>query len=839
MALTGVYDYSTGLSGHASGPDDDLLALLDRSRRSPGAGVELDFSGGSSSLGRDGLGSAAGNPAAAGLADTAELGAGPLAALSETNGFAGARPDFLERELASLTGQLPGLCLDPTAPDPWGQQLFSATQGRFGVDCVDPFTGLPSPAGENETRGTLVSNNLSPLLAGAFAADPVLVRQVDGTPLAFPSAPPVFNSSPFALGGELHLLEAPAQALWLRAEQLVQDQLRSLATNPQALALLLENFPGSGQLSDASPDPSLTDIAPASRLDAIQTLSGQLGSAGGLQAAGLAMPITVLGAEVMGSAAGAYAVQAPDGNQRIYVNRDWLNQQTSSEAIAAVLLEELGHAIDQKLNGTLDSQGDEGALFAKSLTGEDLTDAERAAIQADDDSAENITAEPQSLQASAGELMPELLDRSRAVLGNARVGDRLNQAIASAYGEQATPVIMVALQQFLNGENEPLIQAANFNTDGISGAYIASNNLILISDRILTQEKKLEATLLEEIGHWLESAAGLSDRPGDEGEIFADVLLGETTPIHTTDDQSWLRLGSSFLSAEFATSFVTGLRWERYAGYMNDVTTFFNTATPTSYPSANHYGSNGANISTLTNAAIGVSSADVYSVQWLGYFKTTTPGTYAFRTNSDDCSYLWIGDSAVSNYTASNAVVNNAGLHGMRTISGSALLAANSYYYVRLQFGENGGGDDIQLSMLAPGQSDYTYDLSSYLFSYTGNSPPVIGGAGNAVVYLENASAITLSSVLTVSDVDNTSLSGATVTISAGFTSGDSLSFPSQNGITGSYDSGTGVLSLTGTATVADYQAALRSLSYSSTSDNPTVTSANRTISWQVNDGLD
>ncbi|MCX5945545.1 MAG: PA14 domain-containing protein [Cyanobacteria bacterium] len=270
---------------------------------------------------------------------------------------------------------------------------------------------------------------------------------------------------------------------------------------------------------------------------------------------------------------------------------------------------------------------------------------------------------------------------------------------------------------------------------------------------------------------------------------------------------------------------------------MNDVTTFFNTATPTSYPSANHYGSNGANISTLTNAAIGVSSADVYSVQWLGYFKTTTAGTYAFRTNSDDCSYLWIGDSAVSNYTASNAVVNNAGLHGMRTISGSALLAANSYYYVRLQFGENGGGDDIQLSMLAPGQSDYTYDLSSYLFSYTGNSPPVIGGAGNAVVYLENASAITLSSVLTVSDVDNTSLSGATVTISAGFTSGDSLSFPSQNGITGSYDSGTGVLSLTGTATVADYQAALRSLSYSSTSDNPTVTSANRTISWQVNDG--
>ena len=41
---------------------------------------------------------------------------------------------------------------------------------------------------------------------------------------------------------------------------------------------------------------------------------------------------------------------------------------------------------------------------------------------------------------------------------------------------------------------------------------------------------------------------------------------------------------------------------------------------------------------------------------------------------------------------------------------------------------------------------------------------------------------------LTVSDADNTTLAGATVSISSGFFAGDTLNFTNQNGITGSYD---------------------------------------------------
>ena len=59
----------------------------------------------------------------------------------------------------------------------------------------------------------------------------------------------------------------------------------------------------------------------------------------------------------------------------------------------------------------------------------------------------------------------------------------------------------------------------------------------------------------------------------------------------------------------------------------------------------------------------------------------------------------------------------------------------------------------------------------------------------------------------------------------------DELDFTDQNGITGTYDSGTGVLTLTGTSSVANYQAALRSVTYENSSDDPST--ATRTVSFQ------
>jgi hypothetical protein len=111
--------------------------------------------------------------------------------------------------------------------------------------------------------------------------------------------------------------------------------------------------------------------------------------------------------------------------------------------------------------------------------------------------------------------------------------------------------------------------------------------------------------------------------------------------------------------------------------------------------------------------------------------------------------------------------------------------------------------------------------------------------AGATVTFTGGAS-VTLDSALTVSDPNSGGiLAGAIVAIGTGFLAGDTLVFASQNGITGTYNANTGVLTLNGTASLADYQAALESIAFSSTSVNPSDSGADlsRTVNWTVTDG--
>ncbi|TKB26271.1 tandem-95 repeat protein [Desulfopila sp. IMCC35006] len=113
---------------------------------------------------------------------------------------------------------------------------------------------------------------------------------------------------------------------------------------------------------------------------------------------------------------------------------------------------------------------------------------------------------------------------------------------------------------------------------------------------------------------------------------------------------------------------------------------------------------------------------------------------------------------------------------------------------------------------------------------------PILAGGGQTLAYTENGPAAVIDSTVNVlSDDDDTQMGGATISISAGYTTGDTLSFTAQNGISILSNSGA-VLTLTGKATLAQYTAALQSVQYSSTSDDPTVISASRTVTWRVTD---
>ena len=82
--------------------------------------------------------------------------------------------------------------------------------------------------------------------------------------------------------------------------------------------------------------------------------------------------IEILAGQTMAGLYGAYAPVGAGGEERIYLNGDWLTR-ASSESIQAVLLEELGHAIDQRLNSDKDTTGDEGAIFSALVRGVEPT----------------------------------------------------------------------------------------------------------------------------------------------------------------------------------------------------------------------------------------------------------------------------------------------------------------------------------------------------------------------------------------------------------------------------------------------------------------------------------
>ncbi len=117
------------------------------------------------------------------------------------------------------------------------------------------------------------------------------------------------------------------------------------------------------------------------------------------------------------------------------------------------------------------------------------------------------------------------------------------------------------------------------------------------------------------------------------------------------------------------------------------------------------------------------------------------------------------------------------------------------------------------------------------------NDAPVLTNVDN-LNYTANGELSVFDNDLSLTDVDSPNLQSAKVQITSNFNSSeDVLSFTDQNGITGSWDASTGTLTLTGAASVADYEAALESVSYQNTATSRDTSV--RSVSFTVNDGVE
>jgi len=94
----------------------------------------------------------------------------------------------------------------------------------------------------------------------------------------------------------------------------------------------------------------------------------------------------------------------------------------------------------------------------------------------------------------------------------------------------------------------------------------------------------------------------------------------------------------------------------------------------------------------LTGVATGnTGDWNTYSARYRGNITITTGGSYTFTLASDDASYMWIDGAALAP-TAANVFINNGGLHGVVTVTGTVTLSAGRHN-VLVYFGENTGGN--------------------------------------------------------------------------------------------------------------------------------------------------
>ena len=236
---------------------------------------------------------------------------------------------------------------------------------------------------------------------------------------------------------------------------------------------------------------------------------------------------------------------------------------------------------------------------------------------------------------------------------------------------------------------------------------------------------------------------------------------------------------------------------------------------------------------TIINTQVGVSDSDSST---FGFAIVNITGNYlsledelAFKGNT------WTGDitGSFNSTTGTLVLVSPSG-----TATASQFQAA-----LRLVTYVNSSSTPSTLQRTVSYQISDGLLLSSALINTINitavNTSPVL--SGNTSVAAKELQAVPVNTRITISDLDSTMLTSATVVISSKYVIGqDRLEFvgnPSTTGdILGSFDSVTGTLTLSSAgATIAQFQAALRLVTYRNTSSNPSLSP--RSVTYQVSDG--
>jgi hypothetical protein len=139
---------------------------------------------------------------------------------------------------------------------------------------------------------------------------------------------------------------------------------------------------------------------------------------------------------------------------------------------------------------------------------------------------------------------------------------------------------------------------------------------------------------------------------------------------------------------------------------------------------------------------------------------------------------------------------------------------------LRIEYAQDAFGSAV-LTVRATDGAGASVDTAVRITVNPVDDAPVVSAGIGSVAYEGEALAIASESDVTVSDVDSTTLNGATLQIRDYVVGEVVLSVVPSDGISSKWDAATGTLSLSGTASLASYQQVLRSIVYGKTGAAP------------------
>jgi hypothetical protein len=205
------------------------------------------------------------------------------------------------------------------------------------------------------------------------------------------------------------------------------------------------------------------------------------------------------------------------------------------------------------------------------------------------------------------------------------------------------------------------------------------------------------------------------------------------------------------------------------------------------------------------------------------------------------------------NLTYSGTAANGTDFTGVATVTIPAGSSSANFNIATIDDALTEGAESFTITVASASGGNFenlivSGTAGSVTTSITDNdTPPVIDldannssgatGANYTTTFTENGAAVSIADTdVSITDVESSNIVSATITLT-NFKASDVLAAGVlPGGITASaYNPATGVITLSGSSTLANYQAAIRAITFANTSENPDITP--RVINVIVNDG--